>query len=75
MADSRKIVNFRVTPEQERMLDELTMTMGQSRNEYLVSLITEEYDRIKGNPELMHMIEQMNDLKKQFEKFNGSSGT
>lgn len=55
----RKQISFRVTEDQNRMVDELARLSNCSRNELLVGLIVGQYDKINGNPEVKKLMEQM----------------
>lgn len=61
----RKMIAFRSTEEIDSKLAEIEAAMSMTRQDVLNGLIVAEYDRIKGNPELMKIIEQMNRLKDQ----------
>lgn len=65
----RKQVNFRVTEDQDKKLDEIATAMGVPRNEVLVGMIEAEHERIMGNPKLLQIIEQMKQLKEQLENY------
>lgn len=66
---ARKQVAFRVTDEQDRMLEELARITQKTRNDVIVDLIVGEYDRINGNPELKKLIEKMNEVSEQVKKY------
>lgn len=65
----KKQINFRVTEEQDKHLEEIAKVMNTSKNEVIVNMIEGEYDRLMGNPKLMEIIGHMNQLKSQLEEF------
>lgn len=70
----RKQISFRTTEEIDSKLSEIETVMGMTRQDVINGLIVGEYDRIKGNPQLMVMLEQMNVLKAQIDSF-GKGGS
>lgn len=69
MAESRKLVSFRFNKQTDDQLNDIATAMHMTRNDVVINLISAESDRIKGNPQLMKLIEQMNDLKTQIEQY------
>lgn len=65
---ARKQVGFRLSPETDKMLDELAEIAQQSRNDVIVGLITTEYDRVHGNPQMMKIIELFGAVKEQLKE-------
>lgn len=66
---AKKQINFRVTEEQDKHLDEIAKVMGIPRSEVLVNMIEAEHFRLMGDPKLLEMIETMKNLKAQMEQY------
>lgn len=65
----RKQVGFRITEKQDEMLNELSTITGMTRNDILINWIETEHDKIKGNPKLLAVLEQMKELQKKLQSF------
>lgn len=66
---TRKQIAFRTTEEIDKKLSELETAMSMTRQDILNGLIVAEYDKIKGNPEIMKLLEKMNELKSHLETY------
>lgn len=70
MKDNRKQLMFRVTAEQRKMIEELALLSNQSINDVLIGLVVGEYDKIKGNPAVLELMEQMRNISEQMKAYS-----
>jgi hypothetical protein len=65
----RKQTIIRLTDDQEHKLDALAQITNQSKNEVIIGLITGEYDRINGNPQMKELLKKMSELADQMKEY------
>lgn len=58
-------ITFRLSFDNLNKLDELCKIYGLKRGDFLVQCVTAEYDKMTGNPELIKILANMNDLASQ----------
>lgn len=66
---ARKQTSIRFTEEVDQKLNSIAKIMKMTRTDVIVNLITAEYDRIHGNPEMLKMIEKLNAMKEEIENY------
>lgn len=74
MATTYKAKSYRFKNETAEHLDILVSTLNTTATELIEGMINIEYDKIMGNPELLKVIEQMNDLKLVMEGYTQNMG-
>lgn len=68
---ARKQISFRGDDDLIQKIEELCQLTGiPSRQELITNLILSEYDRWKGNPQLLAIVEQMKQLENQLKDFD-----
>lgn len=68
---ARKQISFRGDDDLIQKIEELCQLTGiPSRQELITNLILSEYDRWKGNPQLLAIVEQMKQLESQLKDFD-----
>lgn len=68
-----KLFSFRLPLDVDEKLDYLAKATSQSRTGVIVALINAQYDSLIGNPEMMRVVEQMQELKERMESIFGVS--
>lgn len=66
-------ITFRCDVSVADMLDEICRLSGMKRGEFLISVITSQYDKINGNPQLKHMLDQMREIADTMKQMTGYS--
>lgn len=72
MSNDVRSFTLRLDSESYDMLDKLSKLCRVSKQQYIVSFIRSEYDKLQGNPELMNLLDQLSNLTDQINKFSGS---
>lgn len=68
-----KLFSFRLPLDVDEKLDYLAKATSQSRTGVIVALINAQYDSLIGNPEMMRVVEQMQELKERMESIFGTT--
>ena len=66
-------ITFRAPASVIVQLDELCKMMGIKRGEFLISAITSEYDKMRGNPKLKDMLEQFKQITETMKQMTGQA--
>ena len=61
----------KLNEEDKKKLDFLCSIFNDSMSDCVRTMINENYDNLKGNPELTEIINKLNDFGKDLEKFTG----
>lgn len=68
-------VNLRLSREEVDQLDAICQLAGCTRVQLVGSLVSAEYDRLNGNPQLKALLEQLKTVADTIQAMNGAAGS